>query len=401
MTPTIKPFKATYYNSSIIKDMSFVASPPYDVISKKQLAALKRKSPYNFCNILLADNGDYNKVGKKFNEWLKKKVLIDDGKSSLYLYEQKFRHQGRQLTRYGILSLLRMDKKNKVSPHEHTLKAPKKDRKKIIETVRANLSPIFVIAPTKLVMLASIYKRYRKRKPFMRFKDLDGNINHVWKIDRHQDINKVCGEINRHKLVIADGHHRFEVSYGYYQRNKDRFKDLNYILTYITDSQKGLLILPTHRIAALPTKKEKTINKLKDYFHIQKITEKRLEKKLRQDKSAFSFGMYLGNGFYFLKLKKPFLLDKIIDNPVYKKLDTYVLHNFVFSLLKIKGDFSYTHTVSEAKSMTHKGEGAFLLRGLPLKTLFEISSKGWRLPQKSTYFYPKAYSGIVVRRFVN
>ena len=400
-TPTIKPFKATCYNKKIFKNFSSVVCPPYDVISKKQLASLRKKSRYNFSNILIADNGNYEKSSKRFNDWLKKDVFIDDGDDSLYLYEQKFKVEGKKVVRYGILSLMRMDGKNRISPHEHTLTAPKKDRKRIIEKVRANLSPIFVIAPKRLSALSDIYGKYKKKKAFMKFKDLDGNNNCVWKIDNPRDITKICREIDKHKLVIADGHHRFEVSYGYYQKNKTRYKDLNYILTYITDAQKGLLILPTHRIATFKMKKKGALDKLKKYFSIQKVSEASIDKKLKSDKGIFSFGMYMGRDFYFLKLKKEAFLDEAIDNPAYKKLDTCVLHKFVFPLLNVKGDFSYTHTIKEAKQMTKRNECAFLLRGLPLKTLFDMSHKGWRMPQKSTYFYPKVYSGITIRRFVS
>jgi uncharacterized protein (DUF1015 family) len=398
MPETIKPFRATYYNPQIIKDFSSVTCPPYDVISKKQQYLLKRKSPYNFCNILLASGGDYKALGEKFRQWVNEKILLTDSRESVYLYEQKFRLCGKEYIRFGMLALLRMDGKKAIFPHEYTLKAPKEDRKRIIKEVEANLSPIFIITPEPLAMLRDIYKSYRENKPFLKFKDTDGNISRVWKIEDQILAEKICREFNKHKLVIADGHHRFEVSYNYYRKNKRRFKDLNYILAYITDAQEGLVILPTHRIVSVKNITAILGGKLKEYFYIKNVCEKELQRELKAVKQ-FSFGLYHRGKFYFLKLKNSSILDKIFKDSIYKELDTYILHQFVFPLCGIKGEIKYTHDILQAKKMTTKSESAFILRPTPLGAVLKIASQGYRLPQKSTYFYPKVFSGIVVRKF--
>ena len=238
MPEAIKPFRATHYNLHAIKDFSSVVCPPYDVISKKQEYLLKRKSIYNFCNILLATGGDYKALGEKFRRWIAEKILVADSKESLYIYEQNFMLEHKKYVRFGILALLKMSGKGAIFPHEYTLKAPKEDRKRIIKEVKANLSPIFVIAPKSLAILKNTYKSYCKNKPFLKFKDTEGNASRVWKIESRLLIAKICREFAKHKLVIADGHHRFEVSYNYYRKNKNRSRDLDYILAYITDVQE-------------------------------------------------------------------------------------------------------------------------------------------------------------------
>ena len=102
--------------------------------------------------------------------------------------------------------------------------------------------------------------------------------------------------------------------------------------------------------------------------------------------------------FYFLKLKDSSFLDKI-PNKIYKGLDTYIFHKLVLPLIKVSGEISYTHTLKEAKRLASKGRVAFLLRPVALRSVFKISSTGVRLPQKTTYFYPKVLSGILIRRF--
>lgn len=398
MPHTIKPFRATYYNPAVVKNFSSVTCPPYDVISEKQESLLKRKSLYNFCNVLLARGGDYKAIGRKFRRWIAEKILIDDTKESLYLYEQKFTVNGAGYVRFGILALLKTTGKGAIFPHEYTLKAPKEDRKKIIKEVKTNLSPVFVIAPHPLAVLRRAYQVYSQLKPFLKFRDSDANPSRVWKIEDRTWMQKLCRAFDSQKLVIADGHHRFEVAYNYYKKNKSRFRDLNYILAYITDSQKGLVVLPTHRIVSAQLEADVLKAKLGKYFYVEEVNEKDLERKLAQTKD-FCFGVYHKEQFYFLKLKNRQVLDRIFKGSVYKNLDTYLLHQWIFVLCDIKGEVRYTHQIREAKQMAAKDKTAFILKSSPLDAVFKIANQGYRLPQKSTYFYPKVFSGIVVRRF--
>jgi uncharacterized protein (DUF1015 family) len=399
MSGAIKPFCGTHYNPSKIADFSAVVCPPYDVIDKKLLSSLRKKSSYNFSHILLSSDSNYEKAGDKFRKWLESKILIDDGQESLYLYEQKFKCEGRVYRRFGFLSLLRMDRKDSIFPHEHTLKEPKEDRKRIIKEMKTNLSPIFVIIPKPLEVFHQTYKTYYKRKPLFEFKDHENNDNLVWKIDDKKLIDKICSVVDRSSLVIADGHHRFEVSYDYYKKNKGKFKNLNYVLAYIADAQKGLLILPTHRVVSVRGEPKDILARLKEYFTITETNAETVEKKLKSKKGIFSFGLYCGRKFYFLKLKDSSVLDKKFGDSAYKKIDSYLLQQFIFPLIDLEGKIEYTHSVGEAKQMAGKKKTAFLLRSASLENVFEIANKGYRLPQKSTYFYPKLVSGVVLRRF--
>jgi len=398
MADTIRPFKATYYNPSLFKKLSALACPPYDVISKKQLSLLKRKSPYNFSNILIATNNNYEEIGKKLRSWIDSKVLVDSDCECIFLYEQKFKIGTDKYSRFGFLSLLKMNAKGAIFPHEYTLSAPKEDRRKVIEEVKANLSPIFVIAPKKNNYFHALYRRYRGKKPFMKFKDLDSNENLVWKITDKATIRKICSEVNGKNLVIADGHHRFEVASGYYKRNKGRFKNLNYIMSYITDAQAGLVILPTHRVISVPDFYA-ALETLREYFDIKEIKSDTLLVRKLESENKFSFGVYHRSKFYFLKLRNESVLDKLFPGSPYKKLNTYLLHQFVFPMFKTEESIQYTHDIKEAEKFSGKDKTAFILKSVSLSAVFEIANKGYRLPQKSTYFYPKVYSGIAIRRF--
>jgi uncharacterized protein (DUF1015 family) len=234
--------------------------------------------------------------------------------------------------------------------------------------------------------------------PFLRFRDFEGHDNRIWKIEDEKTIKKICREIDKYKLVIADGHHRFEVAADYHRKNRGRFKNLNYILSYLTYAQDGLLVLPTHRVVSLKEKGDLLFEKLKEYFLIKKINENSLKRKLKS-KGIFCFGMYKNKSFYFLRLKNKAILDRIFHKSIYKEIDTYILHQFVFPMFMIEDKINYTHSIEEAKKMVSNDKIAFLLRPLSLNTISKIANKGYRLPQKSTYFYPKVPSGMLIRRF--
>ncbi|MBU2103159.1 MAG: DUF1015 domain-containing protein [Candidatus Omnitrophota bacterium] len=396
-TSTIIPFKATYYNPAIAKDISSVVCPPYDVISEAQKKQLQAQSPHNFCNILLANAGDYEALGQRFRQWVAERVLIDDDRDSLYLYQQRFHSQGKTHTRFGIFSLLRMDNKV-IFPHEHTLVAPKEDRKRVIKEVEANLSPIFVIAPKKLPEFSRLYAAYRVKRPLFKFKDFEGNENALWKIDNAKHIDAICRAVSASSLVIADGHHRFEISYDYYLHNKDKFPNLNYVLAYVADARDGLLILPTHRVVVLRENVQEAFGKLSVNFTVHRVSEKALERKLKL-KGRFALGFCSEGVFYLLTLKKNAALAHIPDIAVYKKLDTYLFNHLVLGVLTVEGEMTYTHSIVEARERARNGQCAFILRSIPLKEVFAVANKGYRLPQKSTYFYPKLLSGLLLRRF--
>ncbi|MCP4651771.1 MAG: DUF1015 domain-containing protein [Candidatus Omnitrophica bacterium] len=399
MTNAIKPFRATYYDSSKVGDLSNVVCPPYDVITKEQLLRLRKKSPYNYSNINLAKKDDYKRVAATFNHWVKKGIFVEDDKDNLYLYGQQFKIDGKYCWRYGVLSLLRINRKGAIFPHEHTHSKAKIDRMKMTEAVKANLSPIFVIAPKAIRALRKACGIYSKKKPFLKFIDDEGNKNHVWKIEDKKLIAEISSQLDRSKMIIADGHHRFEVSQQYFKDNKKRFKDINYCLAYIADAQPGLVILPIHRIVKLKTTKEQVLKALSEHFSISVISQKMLEKCLKS-KGKFAFGLCMDKKYYFLKLKNEAVLDKMFKSSPYRKLDTYVLKNFVFQLFDAENKLEYANNLNQVKSMATKGKVAFIMRPAELGAVCRIANKGHRLPQKSTYFYPKVGSGVVVRRFV-
>ncbi len=396
MDPTIKPFQATYYNPELIKDFSLVVCPPYDVIDSKKAAVLRKKSPYNYCRISLAVNKDYSKPATNLKGWRKQKVLIDDQQQNYYLYQRKFKVEQKEFTCYGIFCLLNM-KKKEIFPHEHTLAKPKEDRRKMIASVKANLSPVYVIAESNKDFLSLLVKKYLKKKPFFKFKDDQGTLNVLWRVGSPEDIKLTTSALEKSSLVIADGHHRFETSFDYYQKNKGKFKDIDYIFSYVTLNQPGLLILPTHRVITSSQDNKINISRLKDEFNISLMSQKKLESKLKLARN-FCFGLYVNKKFYFGNLKNKDILDTIKPS-VYKGLDSYIFHKLVLPKIDYR-KIDYSHSIKEIKNHTQKNRMVFLLRPATLGSVFDVAKAGYKLPQKSTYFYPKILSGLLMRRLM-
>jgi len=398
----IKPFCALYYNPELIKDLSKVVCPPYDITNEKEDKLFKKVSPYNFCNILKVDSKhNYVHLAGTFNRWIDKRVLIEDNKPCFYLYEQKFCFEQRIYKRIGLLGLLRIDKEGVIFPHEYTFGAPKKDRYYIIKELEANLSPIFVIVPGRIGSLSSSYKIYRRKTPVISFTDFSGIKNRIWRIDKKTWLNKIEASFRNRHLFIADGHHRFEVAYRYFKKVGPKVKDANYILAYFTDPYSGLLILPTHRVVKLDVPFAAFLKRISEYCYITKCNEEVFRQTFNKTEyKKMVFGLYNGRTFCLLRLKSAVSSDKIFKeakNAAYKNLGVYILHKFILSNID-KGDIVYTHSIDDAMKLSGGGRVSFILPPTPLKSVFDMAKKGHRLPQKSTYFYPKLLSGIVARR---
>jgi len=181
---------------------------------------------------------------------------------------------------------------------------------------------------------------------------------------------------------------------------KDKFKDVNYILAYFTDVSHGLVILPTHRIVKLDKPFSNFKNMIDRYFTIQTTTAKNLKKKLnKRIYRSVIFGMCWNGQIYILRLKNKAILGRIFKkDSIYSNLDVYILHKIVLSKIK-KPELRYTHSIEEAIKLENKKYVSFILQPTPLKNVFDIARKGYRLPHKSTYFYPKILSGVLMRRF--
>jgi len=416
----IAPFRGIRYNPARIKDLSRVVCPPYDVISPRRQNDLYRAHP---CNIIRIDfgkvfpadshkNNRYIRAKAFLHNW-QKKILIQDKLPSIYLYAQEYTYQDEKFTRWGFICRLKLRDDGSVLFHEKTSTKPKRDRFHLIKETKLNLNPVFSLFSDERGLILSLVKYYRNRKLLI---DIDfDNVRHrLWAVSDKKWIRRIIKTFLRKNIFIADGHHRYEVSLAYQRFCKKRNprhtgkEDYNYIMMYFTPLEdKALRILPTHRLLKeLPPDFARGLER---YFDIVACGKKGEIFSLmdRAGGKEHIFGMYRGkNKFCVLKLKKGLALDELIriNKPLsWKRLDVSILHTLVVEkIFGIKNsDFKsiiYTQDIREAIREVDRGNfrTAFFLNPTSSDQVKEVALDGARMPHKSTYFYPKLLSGLVI-----
>jgi uncharacterized protein (DUF1015 family) len=421
----IRPFRAVIYNQEKIKDVSRVVCPPYDIISSSMQQYYHELSPYNLIHILLGKDipgeDKYRRARDYFRDWLKDNILIQDKSAAVYFYSQQYNLKGEKRTRLGFISLLRLDDRNSsVYGHEHTRLEPKEDRFRLLKQVKANVSPIFaILADNKRIIQRTYLQHIGDKAPFIDIVDNEKTIHKLWRLDSPDILSNIERSISGENIFIADGHHRYEVACKYRDEMKQRRGSItgeegfNYILTYFTNTDSyGLSILPVQRLLKLDSKfdLEGFMLNLKEYFDVEEVREKArffflMEKGGRTE---HLLGMYKDRRFWLLRLKNIKILDKeISDKPKeYRSLDIAILNHIILKNilgvdLENKENLKFSPNTDEfiKEADLNPLYIAFFLNPVKIQQIITIALKGERMPSKSTYFYPKVLSGLVINKF--
>jgi uncharacterized protein (DUF1015 family) len=421
----IRPFRAVIYNQEKIKDVSRVVCPPYDIISSSMQQYYHELSPYNLIHILLGKDipgeDKYRRARDYFRDWLKDNILIQDKSAAVYFYSQQYNLKGEKRTRLGFISLLRLDDRNSsVYGHEHTRLEPKEDRFRLLKQVKANVSPIFaILADNKRIIQRTYLQHIGDKAPFIDIVDNEKTIHKLWRLDSPDILSNIERSVSGENIFIADGHHRYEVACKYRDEMKQRRGSItgeegfNYILTYFTNTDSyGLSILPVQRLLKLDSKfdLEGFMLNLKEYFDVEEVREKArffflMEKGGRTE---HLLGMYKDRRFWLLRLKNIKILDKeISDKPKeYRSLDIAILNHIILKNilgvdLENKENLKFSPNTDEfiKEADLNPLYIAFFLNPVKIQQIITIALKGERMPSKSTYFYPKVLSGLVINKF--
>ncbi len=422
----IKPFKAVVYNQERIKDLSRVVCPPYDVISPSRQQYYHDLDPHNLIHILLGKDvpgeNKYRRAASIFKDWLKKDILVRDQVPTIYFYSQQYNIKGEKRTRLGFISLLQLKKRGSgVFVHEHTRKAPKEDRFKLIKQVKANLSPIFVVFLDKKRIIQRTFEQYiRNTLPFVDITDDEKTVHKLWRVDSPEMLDSIQKSLSDENIFIADGHHRYEVAGMYRDLLVEKIGEdavtgeegFNYVLSYFTNTDpRGLLILPIHRLLKLEEDLDMGpfIAKLKKYFDVEEVKDRArffflMEKGGRTE---HVLGMYKNRKYWLLRLKNIGILDRMIhDKPKeYRSLDVSILNHIVLKDIlgydpgdKESLEFNpHAEELIEAVNV-NPGNIAFFLNPVKIEQIIAVALNGERMPPKSTYFYPKVLSGLTINK---
>jgi uncharacterized protein (DUF1015 family) len=433
--PVLAAFAALRYDSAVVGDLAKVVAPPYDVISPAEQDALYRAHPQNVVRLILAKDSDgadrYASAARDLSDWRARGILKLDPTPALYPYEQRFTlATGEEHTRAGFIALVRLEDPGKgVKPHERTLAAPLEDRFRLMSATHANLSQIFAIFrdPAREVDAALSGAR---GEPVAQARTADGIQHAMWRVTDPAVIAAVAKRLREEPLIIADGHHRYETALRYraaqrtLQPSASPRASFEYVPMFLCNTaDPGLVILPTHRMlrSAEGFDVASLRQRLEEHFHLIERPVPpptpmgaRLVARLLADVAAHgpSFAV-VSNALpsMILATVKPKLnLDEIPSvpaAPALRGLDVTALHTLCLERLvglsaeavTKGGAITYVKDTAEALRLCRAGEVAagFLLPSTRIEQVAEVAEAGERMPQKSTFFYPKILSGLVLR----
>ncbi len=401
----IIPFNGILYNPEKVSGDDVIA-PPYDIISPEQRESLYQKSPYNIVRIDFGKempednekNSKYIRARNYLQQWLKEKILIQDDKACFYVYESDYFTLGETKKLKGILALVKIEELgNGVYPHEATHSKPKADRLSLMRACLANISPIYSLYNSPEKITSGIINGI-KDNPHIKAHDADGAVHKLYKISDESKINLIIKELSDKPIFIADGHHRYEVALEF-MKEMGR-GPWEYVLMFLANmADEGISILPTHRMVK-GIKREEVLVRLEPDFFIETcgLQCDIVERLSHEGKNTF--GLYLGSNekWYILRYKGTNLRDA---EPALKELDVVILHELIIKKDLGITDVAYEMDVAESLQKVQKDEfdAVFFLNSTRVEDVERVALSGLRMPPKSTYFYPKLLTGMVINKF--
>ena len=440
----VKAFRGLRYN----KDKSGgtfadLVCPPYDVISSEAQQGYLAKSPYNVIRLELGQtldsddtsNNRYTRAAALLIEWQQQGVLLQEVQPGYYLYEQEFEIQGQSYKRRALLSAVRLHEWDEgvILPHEHTLAKPKADRLALLEATQTNLSPIFCVYKDTDGKVETITSPQNDTKLLYEFSD-NGETQRLWLIDEPEKVSAIEQEFADKKLYIADGHHRYETALAYRQERRKQGDaeggPADYILMALTALEdEGLVVLPYHRqVFGLSEDMLQALEgNLSQYFGVEEVSVQDeahkgtfmsdvIQNLNNSDKTERErnhvYGMYGAESEHLtiLKLKNEESVTELMPphSEAWQKLDVSIFQTVVLEgclgmtedSIADEENLSYTREVEAAVAKVERGEvqRLFLLPSTRVEDMLAVADAHDQMPPKSTYFYPKFLTGIVMRR---
>lgn len=417
---TIRPFEGLRYTEAA-GPLNDLVAPPYDVLSQQERDEYAAKNAHNVVHLTLPEGKEddrskfvkYARSAAELAEWRRAGALKKEAKPTFYRYKQTFKIPGskKTYTRTAIIALIKVEpyENGVVLPHEQTFPKHKEDRLRILEATRSHLECIFgLFEDEQGEVFRDIEAAPSEREIGVKTED---GVEHVIELIQDPAVTaKLSKELEDKKVWIADGHHRYETALTFRANlgEKDELIPEDFMMMALSSmSDPGLVLLPTHRIVKkLPVSIGRMESLCQQYFSVRKMPNGRLLEELEDvsDSSKRVFGVALAGGTgLLLTLEDPKEALKWIEIPGserLKLLDVTILHEVIFGkMLDLHGldFFSYTRDPEEALAAVHEGsDAAFLMNPPTVEDMRQIALGGEKMPQKSTYYYPKILSGLVL-----
>lgn len=434
----VVPFRGLRYSPVTAPDLSLVISPPYDIINKSEQLRYHEKHALNAIHLDFgmeyeADNENdnrYTRAANTFSQWQDDKALLPDSKPAFYLCREEFLlDDGSTATREGFIALIRLADFSEgiVLPHEETASGPKQDRLKLMQATEANMSAIFCLYTDPGQHVIGALSDATTDEPAARVTDEAGTVHSLWVVDDPEATASVNRMLSDKTLLIADGHHRYETALAY--RDERRGEDgpcedmpYDFMMVYLSDlDNSSESILPIHRFVSGLS--EETIRgllpSLEQSFIVEDLTgtsDECRQKMISAMNDARDdhniFGMYLANAgtFHLLTGRQPrpmISAEASGKSSAYRSLDIAVLDQTILNgILGISpgsanesASVRFVERTEKALSELDSPEldVAFFVNPTSMEEIKAVAEAGEKMPQKSTYFYPKPVTGLVFR----
>jgi uncharacterized protein (DUF1015 family) len=433
--PTLRPFRALRYDRATVGDPALVVAPPYDVIGPAEQDRLLARHPANVVRLDLPqeDPGDqpddrYRRAARTLAAWRSDGTLHKDPHPSIYVYEQSYRVPGTQIERtqrgfFGRLRLEPFGEGSRILPHERTLAGPREDRYKLLRATGVNTSPIVALYDDRGGSAGRALDALTASQPDLDVVDDDGVRHRAWAVaaagDAAPTVETLLAAAGSGPITIADGHHRYETALRYrderrMSRSCEEDPAFDYVLTLFLDAAtQPLTVLPAHRIARGlgDAGVDALLDRLDELFDARRdVPADELRSRFGGAEAAGGMGrigLWTRRGGALLTARRdafePFLPD---GGPALRELDVTLLAVALERLAGIDaeavsdGRVTFTKSVSEAidavDANVDGADAAFLLEPTPVAAVLAVAADGDVMPQKSTYFYPKALTGLVI-----
>jgi len=434
---SIEPFYGVLYDNK--KDLGKLLAPPYDVLTQRLRDAYLKKHPNNIVHLDLQPelpNDDersnrYTRAKALYSSWLSESILSVLPRKSFYIYTQSYQLDNVQFTRIGVVALVGVQsfQDGAILPHERTFEGPKEDRLKLLSALQAHLSQVFLLYKDPNNLVDNLYSGLSDKDPIAFAKDEENIIHKLYSIDDASAQDTIKELLSSKVLYIADGHHRLETAYNYSRIMRKKYGDkkgpYDYTLAFLCNMhQPGLSVMAYNRYL-IPPLGSRIRNLLIEHgFNLQEYPVDRLSSRngikdlkviLNSLKKEQGFALALVSQkdnprVELVTLKKPLFTEivKGIENKGFKecvaKLDVTVVDKYIFDDLlgiedaKKKDVLMYEKGYISALDELRSGriDGAILLAPLSPLDVAEVSDENERMPQKSTYFYPKLLTGLII-----
>lgn len=424
----IRGFRAFRYDLGTVGSFSDVVAPPYDVIGPDLQQQLYDRSPHNAIRLELTKDepGDsetenkYTRAARTLKAWVAENALRQDTARALYVYEQEFEAEGKTYTRRGFFARVRLEPfgTGRIFPHEQTMSGPKADRLKLYQATGFNLSPVFGLYPDDDNEVFAVLEPFTRKSPPLTATDHLGVVSRLWVVTDTQAISAVIGLMGPKPVFIADGHHRYETGLKYLEEQKaagyvaDDEAPANFTLMVLVGmSDPGLIILPTHRLlsglAAVTAPQLEAA--LGGHFEIvgrfggdAEACWEHLQMDGGQD--VLGFGTVADGQWFAAKLSDPDAMPALApeQSVAWQGLGVSILHKLVLEKLLPAAvgaapALTFVHLLKEVTDAVAAGacQVAVLVPPATMGHVEEIAGNREKMPQKSTYFYPKVLTGAV------